>query len=173
MWCAVVVAEPAPVGRRRSGDDRGASGSGGSVSFLCVALQAVAEAPGLVAGVDDVGAVGEPVDDGFCEPGVGEDLGPFAEREVGGDDHRGALVAFGDDLEDEFGCAFGEREVAELVEDDEFGAGVACDDAAELAAGFGGLELVGERGERGEADAASLLAGEDGERDREVCLAGA
>ena len=40
--------------------------------------EAVAEAPGLVAGVDDVCAVGEPVSDGFGEPGVGEDLSPFA-----------------------------------------------------------------------------------------------
>jgi hypothetical protein len=38
---------------------------------------------------------------------------------------------------------------------------------------FGGvLEFVGQAGEGGEADAASLLAGADGQRDAEVCLAG-
>ena len=74
------------------------------------------EAPGFVAGVDDVGAVGEPIDDGLGEPGVGEDLRPLAEGEVGGHDQRGAFVAFGEDLEDELGGAVGEGEVAELVD---------------------------------------------------------
>jgi hypothetical protein len=75
----------------------------------------VAEAPGLGAGVDDVRAVGEAVDDGLREPGVGEDLRPLAEREVGGDDQRAAFVALAEDLEDEFGGAVGQREVAEFV----------------------------------------------------------
>jgi len=56
--------------------------------------EAVLEAPGFGAGLDDVGLVGEPVDDGPGEPGVGEDAGPFAEGEVGGDDQAGAFVAF-------------------------------------------------------------------------------
>jgi hypothetical protein len=81
-----------------------------------VAGEAVAEAPGLAAGLDDVGLVGEAVDDGLGESGVGEDLGPFAEGQVGGDDQAAAFVAFGEDLEDEFGGALGQREVAELVE---------------------------------------------------------
>src|SRR5579863_5426085 len=161
MWFAGVVAEASPVGRRRSGDARGATWRWGSASFLGSLLEAVAEAPALVAGVDDVCAVGEAVDDGFREAGVGEDLGPLAEREVRRDDHRRALVALADDLEDELGRAGGEGEVAELVEDHEFGAGVAGDDAAELPSGLGGLELVRQRREGGEADSSSLLAGED------------
>ena len=48
--------------------------------------EAVAQAPGLGAGVDDVRAVGEAVNDGFGEPGVGEHLGPFTERQVRRDD---------------------------------------------------------------------------------------
>ena len=95
--------------------------------------EAVFEAPGFGAGVDDVGAVGEPVDDGFGEPRVGEDFRPLAEGEVRGDDQAAAFVAFGEDLEDEFGGAVGEGEVAEFVEDNELGAGVAADDAAEFA----------------------------------------
>jgi hypothetical protein len=90
---------------------------------------------------------------------------------VGRDDQRGALVALGDHLQDELRGALGECEVAELVEDDELGAGVARDDAAELAAALGCLELVRESGEGGQAHAASLLAGEHREGDRQVCLA--
>ena len=82
-------------------------------------------------------------------------------------------MAFGEDLKDEFGGAGGQGEVAKLIEDDKLCAGVACDDPGELAAAFGFLEFVGERGERRESDASSLLAGRDPERGREVCLAGA
>ena len=74
------------------------------------------EAPGFAAGVDDVGAVGEPVDDGLGEAGVGEDPGPLAEGEVGGHDQAAAFVAFGEDLEDEFGGAVGEREIPQFIE---------------------------------------------------------
>lgn len=69
--------------------------------------------------------------------------------------------------------ASGQRQVAELVEHDELGARVAADDASELAARRGLLQLVGEPGERREADPASLVAGADRERGREHRLAGA
>ena len=72
---------------------RAAVPGGGSGSRAGALLEAVAEAPALGAGVDDVGLVGDAVDDGLGQAGVGEDLGPFAEREVGGDDQAAALVA--------------------------------------------------------------------------------
>jgi hypothetical protein len=55
----------------------------------------------------------------------------------------------------------------------EAGAGVAADHPGEFVLAVGFLQLVGERGERREADPASLLAGGDPECGREVCLAGA
>ncbi len=43
----------------------------------CLALLAgMGEAVGVAAGLDDVGAVGEPVDDRGAEPGVGEGFRP-------------------------------------------------------------------------------------------------
>jgi hypothetical protein len=134
--------------------------------------EAVAKAPGFGAGVDDVRAMGEAVDDGFGHAGVGEHLGPLPEREVGGHDQRPAFVQFGEDLEHELGGAVGQGEVAQFVEADDFGAGVAADDSGELLATFGLLELVRQSGEGGEPDASSLLAGADRERDAQVCLAG-
>ena len=80
-------------------------------------------------------------------------------------DQTASFVALRDDLEDELGGTVGQAEIAELVEADQFGAGVAADDPAELAAGLGFLELVREGGERGEADASALVAGAD----RECC----
>jgi len=81
----------AAVPERAVGERRGGSAArSGSCGRCCAAAfglgQSVVEAPGLGAGVDDVGAVCEPVDDGFGESRVGEDFRPFAEGEVGGDD---------------------------------------------------------------------------------------
>src|SRR5436305_10656343 len=116
-----------------SGDSRvRALRAGGSCSFPGLALQAVAEAPALVAGVDDVRAVGEPVDDGLRESGVGEYLGPFSEREVGGDDQAAAFVSLGEDLEDELGGAVRQRQIAQLVTQQQLDPGVAADDPGEL-----------------------------------------
>src|SRR5918996_1595730 len=106
MWCAAVVAEPVPVGRRWSGDGRGAIVRG-SASLLRAALEAV-----------------------------------------------------------------GESQIAQFIEDDKLGAGIATDDATELAAAVGFLELVGEPGERGEAHSSSLVAGADRERGSQVRFAG-
>jgi len=52
--------------RRPAPDGRGSVRLGGAMG------EAVAEAPGLVAGLDDVRAVGEPIDDGLGESGSGK-----------------------------------------------------------------------------------------------------
>src|SRR5262249_49673559 len=74
-----------------------------------------AEPVGLGAGLEDVGVEGDPVDDGGNEPGVGEDGSPFAERQVRADRDRGFLVPFGDDLEQQFGAAGVDLDVAQLI----------------------------------------------------------
>ena len=68
------------------------------------------------AGLDDVGAVGDAVDDSGCEAFVGEGFGPFAERRVGRDRDGGAFFAFGEDLEEEFSGVCVEVDVAEFVD---------------------------------------------------------
>ena len=55
-------------------------------------------------------------------------------------------MALGDDLEDELGGALGQRQVAQLIEREDLDAGVAADDAGELAARLGFLQFVGECG---------------------------
>jgi len=58
----------------------------------------------------------EPVEHGGGHLLVAEDLGPFPEGEVGGDDHRGLLVELGDQMKQQLACVFGERQVAQLIE---------------------------------------------------------
>lgn len=50
------------------------------------------EAPAVIAGLDDVTVMGQPVEQRGRHLGVAEHAGPFAEREIGGDDDGGALV---------------------------------------------------------------------------------
>ena len=48
--------------------------------------------------------------------GVAEHGGPFGEGEVGGDDHRGALVEPADQVEQELATGQREGQIAQLVE---------------------------------------------------------
>jgi hypothetical protein len=117
----------------------------GSLAPSSFAGEAVAEAPRLGAGLDDVCAVGVMRSTtALASLGVGEDLDPFAEKQVGGDDQRAALVALGDDLEDELGGSFGQGQLAEFVEHDELSARVAADHACEFAARLSLLEFIGD-----------------------------
>jgi hypothetical protein len=88
-----------------------------------------AEAVGVGAGLDDVGSEGEAVDDGGGQAGVGEGCAPFGERGIGSASDGSFFLAGGDDLEQQFGAAGVEVDVADLVEAEQVEAGVATDDA--------------------------------------------
>ena len=78
---------------------------------------AVFEAVAVAFESEDFGVVNEAVD--HCGGGdvVAEDLAPSAERLVAGDDQRGAFVAAADEHEHEVGGLGVERDVADLVDD--------------------------------------------------------
>ena len=78
---------------------------------------AVVEAPTSVTGLDDAAVVGQALEQRGGHLGIAEDGGPFAERQVGGDDDRGALVEPADQVEEELTGGLGERQIAEFVED--------------------------------------------------------
>jgi hypothetical protein len=88
-----------------------------------VIVVAAFESPAVVAGLDDVAIVGQAVEERGCHLGVAEHAGPFAEREIGGDDDGRSLVEPADEVEQELAAGLSEREVAELVEDDEVHSG--------------------------------------------------
>ena len=54
--------------------------------------RAVLEAEAVVSGLEDVAAMGQPIEERGGHLGVTEHCGPLAEAEVRGDDHAGALV---------------------------------------------------------------------------------
>lgn len=106
---------------------------------------AVLEAPALVAGLDDLAMVGEPVEQRRGHLGVaGEHAWPFPEGEVGGDHDRGSLVELADQVEQELAARLRERQVAELVEHHEVEPGEMVGDAALAAGTCLGFEPVDE-----------------------------
>ena len=60
---------------------------------------AVLEAPAVITGLDDVAMMGDAVQQRGGHLGIAEHGRPFAEREVGGDDHRGLLVELANQVE--------------------------------------------------------------------------
>src|SRR3954453_18995936 len=85
-------------------------------------LFAVLEAPAVVAGLDDVAVVREPVEQGGGHLAVAEDSRPFGEGEVRRDDDRGPLIEAADQVEQQLAAALSEGQIAEFVEDQEIDA---------------------------------------------------
>ena len=94
----------------------GKPGWGGRERVLSAA---VFESPAGVAGLDDVAMVRQAIEHGGGHLGVAEHLRPIGEGEVGGDQQRGVLVEFADQMEQQLAAGLAEREVAEFVDDDE------------------------------------------------------
>ena len=134
---------------------------------------AVLEAPALVARLDDVAVVGETVEQCGGHLWITEDARPFAEGEIGGDDDRGALVEAADGVEQQLPTGLGERQIAELVEDDEVQTGEIIGEPSLAACSPLGLEPVDQIDgvEEASARTGSYTAARDG--DRQMRLAGA
>ena len=130
------------------------------------------EAVALAAERDDVGVVNEPVDQRGGDHGVGEDLPPGLEAAVGRDDDRAAFVAARDQGEEQVGGLAFEREVADLVDDQQRVAFEPSQFVVEGVAVLGCVEAVDPLLGGRERDAMAVLAGLDRQGDRQVCLAG-
>src|ERR1035441_8250654 len=92
-------------------------------SFMERRSDAVLEAPAVVAGLDDVAMMSETVEQSRCHLRIAEHAGPFAERQIGRHDHRGALVEAADQMEQELSASLCEWQVTKFIEDDEVEAG--------------------------------------------------
>ena len=108
-----------------------------------------------------MGVVDEAVDEGGGDHRVAEDLAPGLEAAVAGDDDRAAFVAPGDEGEEQVrGLAF-ERQVADLVDDEQAVALQAPQLVIQRVAVLGGLETVDPLLGGGERNAVPGLAGLD------------
>ena len=53
-----------------------------------------------------------------CHLGIAEDRDPLAELQIGGDDNAGLLIELADQMEQQCTAGLGERDIAQLVDDD-------------------------------------------------------
>jgi hypothetical protein len=79
------------------------------VTLSCVIVVAAFESPAVIAGLDDVAVMGQPVEQRGGHLGVAEHAGPFSEGEIGGDDDGGALVEPADEVEQKLAAGFPNR----------------------------------------------------------------
>jgi hypothetical protein len=138
-----------------------------------VILGPALEAPTVVAGFDDVAVVSEGIEQRGRHFGVGEDAGPFAEGQIGGDHDRGTLIKPTDEVEQELAAGLGERQIAEFIENDEVHTGEVIGNPALPAVARLGLDAIDEIDNIVKA---ATRAGPDaatGDCDRQVRLAGA
>src|ERR1039458_7436515 len=133
--------------------------------------QGSTEAIRLRACLDDVCLIGEPIEHGLTEPGVGEDLGPLREGHVGGHYYGGRLSPLGDYLEEQFGCAFGKRDIAELVDDDQLHTRPAGQHPAQALFPLRLDELVDQRSGSRKAHSLALTARSDSQAGGKMTLA--
>src|SRR6516164_11593959 len=133
----------------------------------------VFEAPALVAGFENVAVVGQPVEQCRGHLGVGEDARPFGKGEIGRQNDRGALVQPADQMKQHLPAANRERQVAQLVENDEIDADELVGEFSGLASAGLGLELVDQIDRSEEAHAGTVAHAIGADRYSQVTLAGA
>ena len=105
------------------------------------------------------------------DDGIAEDVSPLGEAAVRGEDHGALFVASIDELEEEIAAAGNDREVADLVDNEQGEAAEVSDSLAQSALSFGPGERGDDIGEGAEVDAAAGLHRLDAERQAEVGLA--
>src|SRR5204862_1899835 len=102
-----------------------------------------------------------------------EHAGPFAEGEIGGDHDGCALVKPADEVEQQLAAGLSERQVAELVEDDEVHPGQMLGDTTLASVAGLDLQAVDEVDDVVEAPAGTGTNAASGDGDGQMGLAGA
>ena len=133
----------------------------------------LAEAVARSFDLHDHGVVQQSVEQCGCDHMVAEHLTPFGEAAIAGEDHGAALVTCVDQLEEQIARPGADRQIANLVDDQQRCPAQEPDTLAERALAFGPGQRGDDVGERREVDAAPGADGLDTEGDREVGLAGA
>ena len=123
--------------------------------------------------LDDDGVMEESVEQRRGDDRVAEDVAPFGEAAVGGEDHRTLFVAGIDQLEEQVATAGDDRQVADLVDDEQRGASQPTKAFAQASFALGLGQRSDDVGEGREVDAASGLDRLDAECHRQVAFTGA
>ena len=117
--------------------------------------------------------VGEAVKQGAGEALAAEDLGPFVEGQVAGDQGRAAFMALGEDLEQQFGAGLRQRHVTDLIDDEQVDLGQRLLVAQQMFLVPGLDQRVHQGGGGGPQDGIAALACRQTQAQGEVALPGA
>lgn len=79
----------------------------------------LAEAVTGVLDLDNDGVVEKPVEHCGGDDWIAEDIAPFAEAAVGSEDHRALFLARVDQLEEQVAAARADRQIADLIDDEQ------------------------------------------------------
>ena len=134
---------------------------------------AVLEAPGLVAGLDDLAVMGETIEERRRHLRITEHARPLAESEVGGDDDRGALIEPADQMEQQLPAGLGEGQISQFVEDNEVEADEIVGQTSLTAAAGLAFQPVDQVDHGVEPAPGSAADAGPGDGDGEMALAGA
>ena len=88
----------------------------GVVGLLASGCERVLQPNRLLAGLDDVCTVGQPVEHGAAQSRIGEDSGPLAERQVRCDQKGASFVTLAENLKQQLGVGASQRKIAEFVD---------------------------------------------------------
>ena len=134
---------------------------------------AVFEAPALIAGLDDLTMMGEPVEKRGGHFGVAKDAWPFGEGKVGGDDDGGALVKAADQMEEQLAARLRKGQIAKFIEDHDVEAGEIIGHPALAAGPSFCIEPVDQIDDIVEAPSGAAADAGPGNRDGKMAFAGA
>ena len=118
--------------------------------------------------VDDVTVVQESVDECSGHDLIAQDLTPVLEPFVGREHGGCALIAPVDELEEEHGAGRADRQVADLVDDQERRVGQDLEAVFQPARGFGLFQRGDEISQSAVVDSAPALSRGNGEADRQI-----
>ena len=125
----------------------------------CGGLPAALEPVALAVHLQDVDVMGEPVQQRPGQPLRAEDLGPFVEWQVGGDQDGAPLIALAEDLEEQFRADPRQWDKARFVDDQQVQAGQLPLQIQQPSLVPGLHHFVDQGGGRGEAHRHPPLAG--------------
>ena len=109
--------------------------------------------------------MGETVEERAGQAFGAEHLGPFVERQIGGDQGGTAFIALAEHFEQQFGAGLGQRHEAKFVDDQKLVGGELSLEPQQLLVIAGLDEFVDQRGGGDEADRETLLAGRQAQVD--------
>jgi len=133
-------------------------------------LDRLAEPVALAVHLEDVAVMGQAVEQGRRHALALEDLAPLAERQIAGDQQAGPFIPIRKDLEQQLGAGPAEREVAQLITDQQIHPIELAQEAVQLILLLGFLQAGDQCSRRVELDPPTGPTGRQTQGNCQMCL---